>query len=117
MITFSPPPSIFVGLQKAATMSTDEEMKQYGKAAIYLRKPEKERMEAQAAPFDAKTAAYVADKAELYLKCKIKSKDGGKVTVTLLGDKAEVGTQWCNVTKCFYCTISILLHLRYLHFT
>ena len=71
-------------------MSTDEEMKQYGKAAIYLRKPEKERMESQSAPFDAKTAAYVADKAELYLKCKIISKDGGKVTVETL-DKKEVG--------------------------
>ena len=72
-------------------MSTDEEMKQYGKAAIYLRKPEKERMESQSAPFDAKTAAYVADKAELYLKCKIIKKDGAKVTVELIGDKKEVG--------------------------
>ena len=70
-------------------MSTDAEMEQYGKAAIYLRKPEKERIEAQAAPFDAKTAAYVADKAELYLKCKIIKKDGNKVTVQLL-DKNEV---------------------------
>ena len=71
-------------------MSTDAEMEQYGKAAIYLRKPEKERIEAQAAPFDAKTAAYVADKAELYLKCKILKTEGGKVTVELL-DKKEVG--------------------------
>ena len=70
-------------------MSTDAEMEQYGKAAIYLRKPERERIEAQAAPFDAKTAAYVADKAELYLKCKIIKKDGNKVTVQLL-DKNEV---------------------------
>jgi len=59
-------------------------MEQYGKAAIYLRKPEKERIESQSAPFDAKSAAYVADKVELYLKCKIISKDGGKVTVELL---------------------------------
>ena len=72
-------------------MSTDAEMEQYGKAAIYLRKPEKERMESQAAPFDAKTAVYVADKAELYLKAKILKKDGANVTVQILGDKAEVG--------------------------
>ena len=65
-------------------MSTDAEMEQYGKAAIYLRKPEKERMEAQSAPFDAKSAAYVADAKELYLKCKILKKDGGKVTVEIL---------------------------------
>ena len=71
-------------------MSTDAEMEQYGKAAIYLRKPEKERMESQAAPFDAKTAAYVADKAELYLKCKILKSEGGKVTVQVL-DTNEVG--------------------------
>ena len=71
-------------------MSTDAEMEQYGKAAIYLRKPERERIEAQAAPFDAKTAAYVADPKELYLKCKIKSRDGNKVTVEVL-DNAEVG--------------------------
>ena len=71
-------------------MSTDEEMKQYGKAAIYLRKPEKERMESQSAPFDAKTAVYVADKAELYLKAKLIKKDGDKVTVQTLGDKPDV---------------------------
>ena len=64
-------------------MSTDAEMEQYGKAAIYLRKPEKERMESQSAPFDAKTAAFVADKGQLYLKCKILKKDGGKVTVDI----------------------------------
>ena len=70
-------------------MSTDAEMAQYGKAAIYLRKPEKERIEAQSKPFDAKTAAYVADAKELYLKCTILKRDGGKVTVKVL-DTQEV---------------------------
>ncbi|KAM4634215.1 myosin heavy chain, fast skeletal muscle-like [Polymixia lowei] len=70
-------------------MSTDAEMALYGKAAIYLRKPEKERIEAQTAPFDAKSAAYVADVKELYLKCTITKKDGGKVTVTVLDTKEE----------------------------
>ncbi|XP_031440685.1 myosin heavy chain, fast skeletal muscle-like isoform X2 [Clupea harengus] len=67
----------------------DGDMATYGKAAIYLRKPEKERLEAQTLPFDAKTACYVVDKEELYLKAKIKSKDGGKVTVELLESKEE----------------------------
>uniref|UniRef100_A0A8C7P8X9 Myosin motor domain-containing protein n=1 Tax=Oncorhynchus mykiss TaxID=8022 RepID=A0A8C7P8X9_ONCMY len=49
-------------------MSTDAEMQIYGKAALYLRKPERERMEAQAAPFDSKNACYVTDVKELYLK-------------------------------------------------
>ena len=68
-------------------MSTDAEMAAYGKAAIYLRKPERERMEAQAKPFDAKAACYVADVKELYLKGTIKSKEGGKATVILLDTK------------------------------
>jgi len=71
-------------------MSTDAEMAIYGKAAIYLRKPEKERIEAQSKPFDAKTACYVADAKELYLKGTIKSKDGGKVTVELLDTKEVI---------------------------
>ncbi|XP_029909030.1 myosin heavy chain, fast skeletal muscle-like isoform X3 [Myripristis murdjan] len=64
-------------------MSTDAEMAIYGKAAIYLRKPEKERVEAQNRPFDAKSACYVVDTKELYLKATILKKDGGKVTVKI----------------------------------
>ena len=72
-------------------MSTDAEMAIYGKAAIYLRKPEKERIEAQNKPFDAKSACYVADDKELYLKGTIIKKDAGKVTVKLLeGDEVSV---------------------------
>ena len=71
-------------------MSTDAEMAVYGKAAIYLRKPEKERIAAQATPFDAKAAGYVADVKELYLKCTILKRDGGKVTVKVL-TTSEVG--------------------------
>uniref|UniRef100_A0A0F8BDK2 Myosin heavy chain, fast skeletal muscle n=1 Tax=Larimichthys crocea TaxID=215358 RepID=A0A0F8BDK2_LARCR len=70
-------------------MSTDAEMAIYGKAAIYLRKPEKERIEAQSKPFDAKSACYVADAKELYLKGTIIKKDGGKVTVKVLDTEEE----------------------------
>ncbi len=73
-------------------MSTDAEMALYGKAAIYLRKPEKERIEAQSKPFDAKAACYVADDKELYVKGTIKSRDGGKVTV-IVNDTKEVNFQ------------------------
>ncbi len=68
-------------------MSTDAEMALYGKASIYLRKPEKERIEAQSKPFDAKTACYVVDPKELYVKGTIKSKEGGKVTVVVIDTK------------------------------
>ncbi|XP_047199730.1 myosin heavy chain, fast skeletal muscle [Hippoglossus stenolepis] len=62
-------------------MSTDGEMQCYGPAAIYLRKPERERIEAQTAPFDAKTAYFVVDATEMYLKGKLVKKEGGKATV------------------------------------
>ncbi|KAL3986923.1 homeobox protein TGIF1 [Sarotherodon galilaeus] len=68
-------------------MSTDAEMAQYGPAAIYLRKPEKERIEAQNTPFDAKTAFFVTDPDELYVKCKLIKRDGGKATVETEGGK------------------------------
>ncbi|XP_062409597.1 myosin heavy chain, fast skeletal muscle-like [Sardina pilchardus] len=67
----------------------DGEMAVYGKAAIYLRKPEKERLEAQSKPFDAKSACYVVDKEDLYIKGTIKKKEGGKATVETLETKEE----------------------------
>lgn len=68
-------------------MSTDAEMQQYGPAAIYLRKPERERIEAQNTPFDAKTAFFVVDPAEMYLKGKLTKREGGKATVETLSGK------------------------------
>uniref|UniRef100_A0A8C8IBC4 Myosin motor domain-containing protein n=1 Tax=Oncorhynchus tshawytscha TaxID=74940 RepID=A0A8C8IBC4_ONCTS len=56
-------------------------MQIYGKAALYLRKPERERMEAQATPFDSKNACYVTDIKELYLKGLITGRTEGKCTV------------------------------------
>uniref|UniRef100_A0A665USZ7 Myosin motor domain-containing protein n=1 Tax=Echeneis naucrates TaxID=173247 RepID=A0A665USZ7_ECHNA len=79
-------------------MSTDAEMAVYGKAAIYLRKPEKERIEAQSKPFDAKTACYVADTKELYLKGTIVKKEGGKVTVKVLDTQEERTVKEDDVT-------------------
>uniref|UniRef100_A0A665WY01 Myosin heavy chain, fast skeletal muscle-like n=1 Tax=Echeneis naucrates TaxID=173247 RepID=A0A665WY01_ECHNA len=68
-------------------MSTDAEMETYGPAAIYLRKPEKERIEAQNTPFDAKTAYFVTDPDEMYVKGKVIKKEGGKVTVETVTGK------------------------------
>lgn len=67
-------------------MSSDAEMAQYGPAAIFLRKPEKERVEAQNRPFDARTACFVPDAKELYIKGVIQQREGGQVTV-----KTEAG--------------------------
>uniref|UniRef100_A0A665SWW6 Myosin heavy chain, fast skeletal muscle-like n=1 Tax=Echeneis naucrates TaxID=173247 RepID=A0A665SWW6_ECHNA len=72
-------------------MSGDAEMECFGPAAIYLRKPERERIEAQNTPFDAKTAYFVAEPTEMYLKGKLTKKEGGKATVeTLCGKNITV---------------------------
>ncbi|XP_046530364.1 myosin-3 isoform X1 [Equus quagga] len=63
------------------TMSSDSEMEVFGIAAPFLRKSEKERIEAQNQPFDAKTYCFVVDSKEDYAKAKIKSTQDGKVTV------------------------------------
>ncbi|XP_028310675.1 myosin heavy chain, fast skeletal muscle-like [Gouania willdenowi] len=68
-------------------MSTDAEMQQYGPASIYLRKPERERIEAQNTPFDAKTAFFVVEPDEMYLKGKLTKREGGKATVETLTGK------------------------------
>uniref|UniRef100_A0A8B9HF71 Myosin heavy fast skeletal muscle-like protein n=1 Tax=Astyanax mexicanus TaxID=7994 RepID=A0A8B9HF71_ASTMX len=65
----------------------DGEMECFGPAAIYLRKPEKERVEAQNRKFDAKTAVFVCEPAEMYLKGTLKVREGGKATVETLCGK------------------------------
>ncbi|XP_038606682.1 myosin-1-like [Tachyglossus aculeatus] len=62
-------------------MSSDQEMAVFGEAAPYLRKSEKERIEAQNKPFDAKTSVFAADPKESFVKSTIQSREGGKVTV------------------------------------
>ncbi|CAJ0959747.1 unnamed protein product, partial [Ranitomeya imitator] len=59
----------------------DGEMAAFGEAAQYLRKSEKERIEAQNRPFDAKTSYFVVDPKTMYVKGVIQSREGGKVTV------------------------------------
>jgi myosin protein heavy chain len=67
----------------------DGEMQCFGEAAVYLRKPERERLEAQTSPFDAKTAFFVSEPKEMYLKGVLQSRDGGKATVKTLCGKVR----------------------------
>ncbi|XP_063312179.1 myosin-1B-like [Pelobates fuscus] len=60
---------------------SDSEMAVFGEAAQFLRKSEKERIEAQNKPFDAKTSYFVIDPKQMYVKGIIQSREGGKVTV------------------------------------
>ncbi|XP_051904409.1 myosin-2-like [Hippocampus zosterae] len=62
-------------------MSSDGEMAIFGPASQYLRKSERERTEAQARPFDSKTACFVSEDKEVYVKATIQDKADGKVNV------------------------------------
>ncbi|XP_061906341.1 myosin heavy chain, fast skeletal muscle-like [Entelurus aequoreus] len=78
-------------------MSSDAEMAQYGPSAIYLRKPEKERIEAQNRPFDAKTACFVPDPKDLYIPGVVQKRDGGKATVkTAKNETVTVNDEDCH---------------------
>ncbi|XP_072501187.1 myosin-13 [Notamacropus eugenii] len=68
-------------------MSSDMEMAIFGEAAPYLRKPEKERIEAQNRPFDSKKACFVEDEKEMYVKGMIESRENDKVIVKTLDDR------------------------------
>ncbi|KAK2515467.1 adult skeletal muscle myosin heavy chain [Columba guinea] len=66
-------------------MSSDSEMAIFGEAAPYLRKSEKERIEAQNKPFDAKSSVFVVHPKESFVKGSIQSRESGKVTVKTEG--------------------------------
>ncbi|XP_056395983.1 myosin-1B-like [Hyla sarda] len=59
----------------------DGEMSVFGDAAQFLRKSEKERLEAQNKPFDAKNTCFVDDQKELYVKGLVTAREDGKLTV------------------------------------
>lgn len=71
-------------------MSSDAEMAQFGPASVFLRKPEKERIEAQNRPFDARTACFVPELKQLYIKGVIQNREGDQVTVKTEADEVHV---------------------------
>ncbi|KAM4727549.1 myosin-7-like isoform 2-T2 [Anableps anableps] len=58
----------------------DAAMKEFGAAAPYLRKSDRERLEAQTRPFDMKKECFVPDPDEEYVKASIISREGDKIT-------------------------------------
>ncbi|XP_041950931.1 myosin-6 [Alosa sapidissima] len=62
-------------------------MAEFGKAAPFLRKSDKERLEAQTRAFDIKIECFVVDPNVEYVKGQITSKEGGKVTVNTVEGK------------------------------
>lgn len=83
-------------------MSSDSEMAAFGVAAPFLRKSEKERIEAQNKPFDAKTSVFVVDPKLSFVKGSIQSRETGKVTVKKEG--GEVSRQFSIERGMLYCT-------------
>lgn len=69
----------------------DAEMAAFGAAAPFLRKSEKERLEAQTRPFDLKKDVFVPDDKEEFVKAKIVSREGGKVTAET--ENGKVGSR------------------------
>uniref|UniRef100_A0AAV2K728 Uncharacterized protein n=1 Tax=Knipowitschia caucasica TaxID=637954 RepID=A0AAV2K728_KNICA len=60
---------------------SDALMAEFGKAAPFLRKSERERLEAQTRAFDIKTACFVVDDKVEYVKATVQSREAGAVTV------------------------------------
>uniref|UniRef100_A0A8C5SUD3 Myosin heavy chain n=1 Tax=Laticauda laticaudata TaxID=8630 RepID=A0A8C5SUD3_LATLA len=59
----------------------DTLMAEFGAAAPYLRKSDKERLEAQTRPFDSRNECFVPDEKEEFVKGKVISREGAMVTV------------------------------------
>ncbi|XP_041092624.1 myosin-7-like [Polyodon spathula] len=75
---------------------SDAQMAEFGPAAPYLRKSDKERLEAQTKPFDMKKECFVPDPVEEFVKAKISSRDGDKVTAETYHGKT-VTVKECDV--------------------
>lgn len=60
---------------------SDAIMAEFGAAASFLRKSDKERLEAQTRPFDIKRQCFVPDPEVEYVKATVTSRDGDKATV------------------------------------
>ncbi|XP_016331509.1 myosin heavy chain 7-like [Sinocyclocheilus anshuiensis] len=65
----------------------DAEMAVFGAAAPYLRKSDKERLEAQTKLFDLKKECFVMDPVEEFVKATVINREGDKVTVETQGGK------------------------------
>lgn len=68
----------------------DAAMAEFGPAASYLRKSDKERLEAQTRIFDMKKECFVPDPAVEYVKASITSRDGDKVTALTEFGKVQI---------------------------
>lgn len=91
-------------------------MAEFGAAAPFLRKSDKERLEAQTRPFDMKKECFVPDPEVEYVKASVTSRDGDKVTVETEDGKVITSAQiqlngidifcFCMKLIPFFCRLS-----------
>lgn len=75
----------------------DAAMAEFGAAAPYLRKSEKERLEAQTRIFDMKKECFIPDPEIEYVKASVTSREGDKVTVHTESGKVGNRPHVCSV--------------------
>lgn len=68
----------------------DAEMSVFGAAAPFLRKSERERLEAQTKLFDMKKECFVPDPVEEFVKATVTNREGDNVTVDTQNGKVSV---------------------------
>lgn len=83
----------------------DSEMAAFGPAAPFLRKSEKERIEAQNKPFDAKTSVFVVDPKISFAKGIVQSREGGKVTVKKEGSTEVSRSAYVEKQNGLLCSV------------
>ena len=75
----------------------DAELSAFGAAAPFLRKSDKERLEAQTKIFDMKKECFIPDPVEEFVKASVTSREGNTVTVDTANGKVSVEGQIRNL--------------------
>lgn len=77
----------------------DAAMAEFGAAAPFLRKSEKERLEAQTRAFDMKKECFIPDPEIEYVKASVTSREGDKATVHTESGKVRIRPHICPVQR------------------
>uniref|UniRef100_A0A452J0G7 Uncharacterized protein n=1 Tax=Gopherus agassizii TaxID=38772 RepID=A0A452J0G7_9SAUR len=93
----------------------DAHMAEFGAAAPYLRKSDKERLEAQTRIFDLRSDCFVSDEQEEFVKGKIVSRDGERLTVETENGKVRLGTAESGQNPPKFDKIEDMAMLTFLH--
>ncbi len=82
-------------------------MAEFGAAASFLRKSDKERLEAQTRAFDMKKECFVPDAEVEYVKATVTSRDGDKATVNTEFGKVRSNLWIVHTQQWHQCRIDL----------